>query len=47
VVADEATALAEQGLDLVIVVLPPPHDPAVLEPLAKALTPLTVSGRGG
>jgi alkanesulfonate monooxygenase SsuD/methylene tetrahydromethanopterin reductase-like flavin-dependent oxidoreductase (luciferase family) len=37
---EEATAFAEAGLDLGIVDLPPPHTPAVLEPLAKALTPL-------
>src|SRR5437879_4710029 len=37
---DEATAFAEAGLDLGIVYLPPPHTPAVLEPLADALTPL-------
>jgi F420-dependent oxidoreductase-like protein len=37
---EEATAFAEAGLDLGIVYLPPPHTPAVLEPLAKALTPL-------
>jgi F420-dependent oxidoreductase-like protein len=33
----EAQALADAGLDLGIVYLPPPHTPAVLEPLAKAL----------
>jgi F420-dependent oxidoreductase-like protein len=37
---EEATAFGEAGLDLGIVYLPPPHTPAVLEPLAKALTPL-------
>ena len=31
---------AEAGLDLGIVYLPPPHTPAVLEPLAAALAPL-------
>ena len=36
VVAD-AAALAAEGLDLAIVYLPPPHDPAVLEPLAEAI----------
>ena len=30
-------ALAAEGLDLGIVYLPPPHDPAVLEPLAEAI----------
>ncbi|WP_410592384.1 LLM class F420-dependent oxidoreductase [Amycolatopsis sp. lyj-23] len=39
-VAAEAAALGEAGLDLAIVYLPPPHTPAVLEPLAKALEPL-------
>ena len=38
---DEAAALAEAGLDLGIVQLPPPHTPRVLEPLAEALRPLT------
>lgn len=36
VVAD-AAGLAAEGLDLGIVYLPPPHDPAVLEPLAEAI----------
>ena len=36
-VADEAAAFAEKALDLGIVYLPPPHTPAVLEPLAAAL----------
>ncbi|MGW5746875.1 LLM class F420-dependent oxidoreductase [Amycolatopsis sp. NPDC003861] len=39
-VAAQVEALAEVGLDLAIVYLPPPHTPAVLEPLAKALEPL-------
>ncbi|WP_206794770.1 LLM class F420-dependent oxidoreductase [Amycolatopsis sp. MtRt-6] len=39
-VAAEVEALGEVGLDLAIVYLPPPHTPAVLEPLAKALEPL-------
>jgi alkanesulfonate monooxygenase SsuD/methylene tetrahydromethanopterin reductase-like flavin-dependent oxidoreductase (luciferase family) len=34
----EAAALGEVGLDLAIVYLPPPYDPAVLEPLADAIT---------
>jgi alkanesulfonate monooxygenase SsuD/methylene tetrahydromethanopterin reductase-like flavin-dependent oxidoreductase (luciferase family) len=42
-VVDEASAFAEAGLDLGIVYLPPPHTPAVLEPLAAALAPLTTS----
>jgi F420-dependent oxidoreductase-like protein len=39
-VADAVAALGDQGLDLAIVILPPPHDPAVLAPLAEALAPL-------
>jgi len=39
-VVDEAAAYADVGLDLGIVYLPPPHTPAVLEPLAQALRPL-------
>jgi hypothetical protein len=39
-VADTAAALGELGLDLAIIILPPPHDPAVLTPLADALTQL-------
>src|SRR3954454_19328940 len=35
----EASAFADAGLDLGIVYLPPPHTPAVLEPLAAALAP--------
>jgi F420-dependent oxidoreductase-like protein len=38
--ADDAAGLAEVGVDLGIVYLPPPHDPAVLEPIADALAPL-------
>lgn len=34
---DEAAALAAEGLDLAIFYLPPPHTPAVLEPLAEAI----------
>jgi F420-dependent oxidoreductase-like protein len=34
---DEAGALGKEGLDLAIIYLPPPHDPAVLEPLAEAI----------
>ena len=36
-VIEEAAALGEQGLDLAIVYLPPPYDPAVLEPLADEI----------
>ena len=39
-VIEAAHSFAEVGLDLGIVYLPPPHDPAVLEPLAEALAPL-------
>ena len=35
---DMVAALGDLGLDLAIVILPPPHDPAVLTPLAEALT---------
>jgi F420-dependent oxidoreductase-like protein len=37
---DQAAAFAEAGLHLGIVYLPPPHDPAVLAPIAEALAPL-------
>jgi len=40
-VAERAAALGEEGLDLAIVVLPPPHTPAILGPLAEALAPLS------
>jgi F420-dependent oxidoreductase-like protein len=39
-VLDDITGLAEKGLQLAIVYLPPPHTAAVLEPLAKALATL-------
>jgi len=39
-VAESAAALGEAGMDLAIVVLPTPHTPAVLRPLADALAPL-------
>jgi hypothetical protein len=39
-VVSEAKAFADAGLDLGIVYLPPPHTPAILEPLAEALQPL-------
>lgn len=41
VLAEQAAAFADAGLDLGIVYLPVPHTPAVLEPLAEALAPLT------
>src|SRR5215207_5056608 len=37
-VVDEAGALGKEGLDLAVIYLPPPYDPAVLEPLAKEIT---------
>ena len=40
-VAEDAAAYAEAGMDLGIVYIPVPHDPAVLEPLAEALSPLS------
>ncbi|WP_328394298.1 LLM class F420-dependent oxidoreductase [Nocardia sp. NBC_00416] len=36
-VVDWAAGLGEEGLDLAIIYLPTPHDPAVLEPLAEAI----------
>jgi F420-dependent oxidoreductase-like protein len=36
-VIDDAAALAAEGLDLGIIYIPTPHDPAVLEPLAEAI----------
>jgi len=36
-VIEDALALGAEGLDLAIVYLPTPHDPAVLEPLAEAI----------
>ena len=36
-VVEDATGLAAEGLDLGIVYIPTPHDPAVLEPLAEAI----------
>jgi F420-dependent oxidoreductase-like protein len=36
-VVDQAGALGKEGLDLAIIYLPPPHTPAVLEPLAEAI----------
>jgi F420-dependent oxidoreductase-like protein len=38
--AEQAAAFGDAGLDLGIVSLPPPHTPAVLEPIAGALTSL-------
>ena len=39
-VVEACASYAEAGMDLAICYLPPPHNPAVLEPLAEALTPL-------
>ena len=36
--AAERRHSAAEGLDLAIIYLPPPHDPAVLAPLAEAIT---------
>jgi len=36
-VTEDAAALAAEGLELAVVYLMPPHDPAVLEPLAEAI----------
>ena len=33
----EAASLGEEGLDLAIIYLPPPYDPAVLEPFANGI----------
>ncbi|HSS08370.1 MAG TPA: LLM class F420-dependent oxidoreductase [Acidimicrobiales bacterium] len=40
--AEQAVAFDAAGLDLGVVYLPPPHTPAVLEPIAEALRPLAV-----
>ena len=37
---DDQVCIGDRGLDLAIVILPPPHDPAVLAPLAEALAQL-------
>lgn len=37
-VVEDAIALGAEGLDLAIIYLPPPYDPAILEPLASAIT---------
>lgn len=37
-VIEEAAALGGEGLDLAIIYLPPPYDPAVLEPLADKIS---------
>jgi F420-dependent oxidoreductase-like protein len=42
-VVEQAAAFAEAGLDIGIVYLPPPHSPAVLEPLAARLQELATS----
>ena len=36
-VVEDCIALGAEGLDLAIIYLPPPYDPAVLEPLAEAI----------
>jgi alkanesulfonate monooxygenase SsuD/methylene tetrahydromethanopterin reductase-like flavin-dependent oxidoreductase (luciferase family) len=40
-IAERAAAFGDAGADIVVVGLPVPHTPAVLEPLAEALRPLT------
>jgi alkanesulfonate monooxygenase SsuD/methylene tetrahydromethanopterin reductase-like flavin-dependent oxidoreductase (luciferase family) len=44
---DTAAALGERGLDLAIVILPPPHDPAALAPPAEALAQLRLARAPG
>ena len=39
-VAEQANAFREVGCDLIVVAITPPHDPSLLEPLARALEPL-------
>ncbi|QLL07411.1 LLM class F420-dependent oxidoreductase [Mycobacterium vicinigordonae] len=43
-VMETAAALGAEGLDLGIIYLAPPHDPAVLEPLAEAIRDSGLSG---
>ena len=38
--AEQAAAFADVGCDMIVVAITPPHDPALLEPLADALAPL-------
>jgi F420-dependent oxidoreductase-like protein len=38
--AEQAAAFADAGMDLGIIYIPLPHDPAVLEPIAEAVAPL-------
>ncbi len=37
-VVEDAAAFGKEGLDLAIIYLPSPHDPAILEPLADEIT---------
>ena len=39
-VVDNIAAMRDEGLDLAIIYLPPPHTPAVLEPVAEAISTL-------
>jgi alkanesulfonate monooxygenase SsuD/methylene tetrahydromethanopterin reductase-like flavin-dependent oxidoreductase (luciferase family) len=39
-VVEATAAFGDEGLDLMIIYLPPPLNPAVLTPLAEALAPL-------
>jgi F420-dependent oxidoreductase-like protein len=43
-VIEDAAALAAEGLDLGIVYIAPPHDPAVLEPMAEAIRDSGLTG---
>ena len=43
-VIEQAAALAAEGLDLGIIYIAPPHDPAVLEPLAEAIQESGLAG---
>ncbi|MHA7664122.1 hypothetical protein [Mycolicibacterium sp. HS_4_1] len=36
-IVEQAAALEPEGLDLAVIYLDPPHDPAILEPLAEAI----------
>jgi alkanesulfonate monooxygenase SsuD/methylene tetrahydromethanopterin reductase-like flavin-dependent oxidoreductase (luciferase family) len=39
-ITSDIAALSQEGLDLAIIILPTPHSPAILAPLAEALAPL-------
>ena len=46
-VIEEAAALGAEGLDMAIVYLPPPYDPAVLEPLAQKIRESGLASKDG